>query len=286
MPGRSDFDYAPEYVAARAVLLDALDALRTHLPSVIVVGAQAVYLHTGSGDLIDAPMTTDGDLALDVASLETEPEITAMMRAAAFAEGPNPGSWKGRGDVAVDIMVAPSQSGRTSAKARSARLDGHEKWTARVTPGLEPALVDHSSHTLCALDPADHRHVDVHVAGPAALLVAKAIKFQERLTDTKAAGKRVKEKDALDMLRLLQAVDTEELIAGLRLHLADEYAKDVSIRAMAFLEEQGTAPDAVLPLAAAAVAGGGSTVAPSFAVLTRDLLEAFTRLNSPGYSPN
>ena len=37
---------APEYVAARRVLIDALVALRPHLDAMIVIGAQAVYLRT------------------------------------------------------------------------------------------------------------------------------------------------------------------------------------------------------------------------------------------------
>lgn len=43
--------HAPEYVAARRVLLDALEALKDHLPSLILVGAQAVYHHTGISGL-------------------------------------------------------------------------------------------------------------------------------------------------------------------------------------------------------------------------------------------
>lgn len=39
-----DPDPDPRYVAARRVLLDALDALAPHRPAVIVAGAQAVYL--------------------------------------------------------------------------------------------------------------------------------------------------------------------------------------------------------------------------------------------------
>ncbi len=37
--------YVPEYVAARRVLLDALEALTDHLPSLILVDARVVYLH-------------------------------------------------------------------------------------------------------------------------------------------------------------------------------------------------------------------------------------------------
>lgn len=278
MAGESEFDYAPEYVAARRVLLDALDALQAHRLAIIIVGAQAVYLHTGAGDFVDPPMTTDGDVALNVASLKTRPEITAALAAAAFVPGPSPGRWIGRGEVPVDIMVTPSQSGRASANARSARLKGHENSAARPTAGIEPALVDHAVHTLCALDPNDNREVAVNVAGPAALLVAKAIKFQERLTDTKTAGRRVKQKDALDMLRLLQAVETEDLIAGLRLHLADGHAREVSVRAMAFLKEHGSSANSALPQAAAAVAGGDPVVAPSFVALVGNLLDAFETL--------
>lgn len=111
MPGANDISYPAEYVAARAVLLDALQALDDHLPAIVVVGAQAVYLHTGAGDFIEPPMTTDGDLALNVASLRGEPEITAALTDAGFRPGSNPGSWLGTGNVAVDIMVTPSQSG-------------------------------------------------------------------------------------------------------------------------------------------------------------------------------
>ena len=50
MPGEPD----PQYVRARCVLLNAADALAAHLDSVVLVGAQAVYLHTGETELFDA----------------------------------------------------------------------------------------------------------------------------------------------------------------------------------------------------------------------------------------
>ena len=55
----------PVYVRARRVLLDALDALREHRGAVLLVGAQAIYLHTGEVDLAVAPYTSDADLALN-----------------------------------------------------------------------------------------------------------------------------------------------------------------------------------------------------------------------------
>ena len=53
MPGAGSPD--PEYIAARRVLLDALAALGTHRKAVVPVGAQAIYLHAGEGDLAVAP---------------------------------------------------------------------------------------------------------------------------------------------------------------------------------------------------------------------------------------
>ena len=45
MPGEPD----PLYVRARRALLDAADALEAHLDAVVLVGAQAVYLHAAIG---------------------------------------------------------------------------------------------------------------------------------------------------------------------------------------------------------------------------------------------
>jgi hypothetical protein len=69
----------PLYVAARRVLLDALEALAPHGDAVVIVGAQAIYLRTGDGDLTVAPYTTDGDLALDPSRL-TEIRHMAQIR--------------------------------------------------------------------------------------------------------------------------------------------------------------------------------------------------------------
>ena len=47
MPGAPD----PEYVLARKVLLDALQALGEQRSAIVLVGAQAIYLHTGDAEL-------------------------------------------------------------------------------------------------------------------------------------------------------------------------------------------------------------------------------------------
>jgi capsule polysaccharide export protein KpsC/LpsZ len=67
---------------------------------------------------------------------------------------------------------------------------------------------------------------------------------------------RVKEKDALDILRLLQAVDTADLVAGLRRHLDHDSASNVTTRGMSFLKEHGMTPTSRLATFATAAATG------------------------------
>jgi hypothetical protein len=54
----------PLYVRARAALLDAVEALDAHRDALVLVGAQAIYLHTGDADLTVAEYTTDADFTV------------------------------------------------------------------------------------------------------------------------------------------------------------------------------------------------------------------------------
>src|SRR5215210_3400812 len=84
----------PEYVLARKVLLDALEALGDQRNAVGLVGAQAIYLHTGDADLAVAPYTTDGDVALDPSRLKDDPRLAEALREAGFvADAQNVGTW-------------------------------------------------------------------------------------------------------------------------------------------------------------------------------------------------
>lgn len=267
-------DVAPEYVTARRVLLDALTALEGHLDNLILVGAQAVYHHAGEADLNVPLLTTDGDLAINTSDLKEAPEIGTALRAAGFKPGPNPGHWVTNGDVAVDLMVVPHQAGTTRASARAARLAPHEKLTARIARGLEPALVDNEHVTIAALEPGDSRAYELRVAGPAALLTAKAIKIGERLEQADAQPDRLKEKDALDAFRILQAVDTPDLVRGFAFHREDEHAAVVTAEAIEVYRAHASTPQDRIALLAASAAQGDPTVAPAFAALVMDLLSA------------
>jgi hypothetical protein len=202
---------AYEYIEARRTLLDALDALQSHRDSLVLIGAQ-----TG---LSVPPMTTDADLALNTDLLADDPEIATLLRAAGFENKQQPGHWENPQGIALDLMVAPHQSNRASATARAADLGPHSKTVARIGPGLAPALTDNQLQVIEALDPSDSRTHEIRVAGPAALLIAKTIKIGDRLDDASRGDlKRIIDKDALDVLRLLQACPTAELSAGLTRH--------------------------------------------------------------------
>lgn len=207
----------PLYVAARRVLLDGLEALGTQRQAVILVGAHAVYLRVGEGDLATTPYTTDADLALDPALLREAPLLRDALRAAGFwpkagAGGPIVGSWVaaveiGGNAVSVDLdLLVPAAVG--GAGTRAARLGAHGDRLARKASGLELALADNDLMAVGSLED-DPRDFAVRVAGPAALLVSKVHKVAERLDDPRR-NERIG-KDALDMLRLLRGADLDAI---------------------------------------------------------------------------
>src|SRR5256885_5873223 len=148
MPGEPD----PLYVLARRALLDALDALRSQLDAVVLVGAQAVYLHTGDADLAVAEYTIDADLAVNPGALADAPLLAQALTGAGFTAQGGPGAWLSPDGIPVDLMVPEALAG---PGRRGARLGAHGHRVARRAKGLEAALVDHDLHTIRALDPAD-----------------------------------------------------------------------------------------------------------------------------------
>ncbi|MBP2340799.1 hypothetical protein JOF41_006977 [Saccharothrix coeruleofusca] len=268
-----------EYVVARSVLLDALDALGPHRDAAVLVGAQAVYLHSGDADLSTAPTTTDADLALTPSRLADEPLIGEAMRAAGFVPGGQPGTWLGRGRVAVDLMVPEALSG--VGGRRGARLPGHGNRVARRTLGLEASVVDNEVHSITALDGVDTRSFRIRVAGPAALLVSKMIKIDER----REQPHRLKPKDGLDVLRLLRTTDPARLARTLRELASSDLAGEVVRCAVAAMRHHGTDPDGVLPALAAAAEQGfedADVIRMSTVTLVEDVLRELGRSTRAG----
>lgn len=231
----------PRYVAARRVLLDALEALSAHGQAVIVAGAQAVYLRTGEGEVGIAPYTTDGDLAIDPATLKDEPQLEAAMRAAHFTRDvTEPGIWLATTTVDGEELTIPidlivPEGVAPPGGRRGARLGPHGNRAARRAVGLEAALVDHSPMTVTALEPADTRKFEVEVAGVAALLVAKAHKIHDRLASNRPG--RAEDKDAADVYRLMQTTSPTDVAARLAALREHETAGSVTDAAIGYLVE-------------------------------------------------
>ncbi len=221
----------PLYVAARRVLLDALEALNEHCGAVILVGAQAIYLQADEADLdvSVAPFTTDADLSIDPQRLGDDPRIAHAMIEAGFTlkvkrgGGIEPGTWlattKVDGEpvaVPVDLLVPEALAPRKGR--RDARLPAHGKNATRWTPGLEATVLDNTEMTIASLEPdMDTRTAAIRVAGPAALLVAKAHKIAERVVDEQhGRTHRLKPKDAGDVIRLMRS-PTPPAVIGARL---------------------------------------------------------------------
>ena len=263
MPGEPD----PLYVLARRALLDGLSALEPHLNSIIVIGAHAVYLHTGPADVAVAEFTTDADLAIAPELLADHPSLGDLLEAHGFVLQDDPGKWKTADGIQVDLLVPDALAG---PGRRGARLTGHGKRVARRAKGIEGALVDSEVLLIGALHPADERSFRVAVAGPAALLVAKIHKIAERVNEPD----RLVDKDALDVLRLLQAVPTGPIATGLRRLLDSEGAGPVTTEALRLAGELLSRPGSPGPRMAARAAGAlddPEVVANSLATLWSDL---------------
>jgi len=259
----------PLYVRARAALLDTTKALAPFLDAVVLVGAQAVYLRTGPANLLVAEYTTDADFALDPAGLPDSPLLEDVLESHGFALRRVPGAWLSSDGIPVDFMVPEELAG---AGSRAARLGVHGNRVARRARGLEGTLVDRDRMTIRALAVDDIRSVEMWVAGPGALLVAKVTKIGERL-----GGTRVVDKDALDTLRLLQATTTVDLaqrLAGLRQHHLSAEVTGRAIDRFDTLFGSPTAQGVAMIVRASGDGDDPATLTASTVTLTRDLLDA------------
>ena len=258
----------PLYVRARAALLDATDALAEQIDALVLVGAQAIYLHTGDADLAVAEYTTDADFTIGPAELHDSPLLADLLTERGFTTREHPGGWLSPDGIYVDLMVPEALAG---AGTRGARLGVHGKRVARRAKGLEASLVDHEPMTIAALDPTDPRSVTMLVAGTGALLIAKVHKIAERTQ----AGDRVRDKDALDVLRILQATETTDLTQRLDHLRGNELSAEVTEEGITQLAPLFGRIDAVgveMAIRAAGVGADPETIAASMTLLISDLL--------------
>lgn len=262
---------------ARTALLDALEALQDHLNAIILVGAQAVYQHTGDAKVALAEFTTDGDLAIDPVLLCADPLVQDAMVAAGFKPDPREsvvGTWLARNGVPIDLMIPDAVAG---AGRRSVTAPPHDSRSMRRARGLEAALVDNMKLPIAASDPnTDPRKFIIAVAGPAASVVAKLHKINDRITKPS----RLENKDSHDIYRLLVAIDTERLANSLRTLLAQPVSEPVTRESLGFLRMLfADGPDSAgsqMAGAAEEIIGDPSSVSESVSLLAQDLLRALS----------
>lgn len=271
--------YDPDYIGARETLLDAVEALGTHRDAVILVGAQAIYVHTedeGAGFAL-SPFTYDADIALDPRLLGTAPTIIEAMSRAGFRLGKQPGLYKRDGHSQVDLLVPRAVGG---PGRRAARLGIHGKRAAMKVHGLEGALVSHARRKITSLTVRADRSCILKVAGPAALLVAKVHKIWERLEGPDARRRARLAKDAFDIYRLLRAIDTAEMASEFDLLASHDVSSHVASDALSrFRSLFGGASGTGTELVVRAVEGveDADFITQSSVALSQDLIEATTR---------
>ena len=260
-------------IEARTGLLDALEALGPHRDSVILVGAQAIYIHTSKFKSSIAEFTKDADLAFQPELLASSPLIEVLLTEAGFLPDTKgqPGRWISPRDIPVDFMVPERLVGTFR---RSAGIAPHAKNTARSTRGIEGCLVDKNIHTIKSFDLEDTRIFENWVAGPSSLLVAKVIKISERLE----ASRLLEDKDAHDVYRLLSSVPLSTFISGLSILKSHALSADITQSGLEQLGEifaQGpTAPGSLRAGHAEFGFGNPDTVSQSVAFLAQELLDS------------
>lgn len=229
----------PEYVAARRVLLDALELLSDHVDSIVVAGAQAVYLRTGDINIGVAAFTTDGDLAIDPGRLADAPSLPDLMSQTfvpwkAPSGAAEPGIWVttarvGGREIEVKIDLIVPEGIAPPGGSRGARLWPHGRRAARKASGLEAVVIDHDRMTISALNPSDDGTIDCRVAGPTALLIAKAHKIHDRFASRHV--KTAARTRTAATCRLMQTTSIDDVRAVLRRLVVDDRAAEASRRA-------------------------------------------------------
>lgn len=263
-------------IVARRVLLDGLTALSKHLDAITVVGGQAVSLRTPDAAVANAAYTSDGDLSLDPQRLGDKPLVDEALRAAGFIlrQENQPGLWvhvERIGDqnvpVELDILVGKALG---PVGKRSARIAPHGPMSARWIEGLEVAAEDRSPMLVKSLDPADTRAINVNVAGPSALLIAKAYKVWDRVQDANTRPDRVVDKDASDILRIMMTTPVTYVASTLAALAKNDRVGAVTVTGIGYLRDLFGRP-------------GSQGVEMATRALTGDIPEARVRALAPAF---
>lgn len=236
----------PELVTSRRALIDVIIGLADHRDALTVLGGHAVIEVTQNIPALPPDDTTrDGDLGVIPRLLGDDPVLEERMKELGYemVRPERPGIWspvsqrdrdvRDRDSVDLIAPMSMSRNGVTSErKIRAARVGVHGSRTVSATEGTELSLTDRQMRVLRAFD--DGPEVEVHIAGPTALLCAKAYRLHDRmdLKPLQRNPERLRVKDFADLYRLLLAVSPDEASA-----IFAEGAESTEIREAVLLGE-------------------------------------------------
>ena len=177
-------------VAARSALLDALETLTDQQAALVLIGTQAIYLHTGAAPVALAEATKDTDLAVDPRALHDYPRLEEAMQRAGFYRNrtdPQPGSWLSARGIPGDLMVPELLAGLGERRDTPGRLldkDAHDVYRllrATETVTLATALAELQGNELAGsvTDEAIVYLERLFAAGPEALGAMMARRAEE-----------------------------------------------------------------------------------------------------------
>ncbi|QTX03476.1 hypothetical protein [Agromyces archimandritae] len=200
--------------ASRRLLVRTIRALEPFADSLTVVGAHAVHVWVQQQwGPIDMEATRDGDLVLNPVFIASTPKVVDLLAGIGLeaARPERPGIYGLRDEhdrafgerVTVDLIVPEAFAG---PGRRAARVDGQRNSLTRAH-GLELAVYDRRLMRVSTLDDGRPDEVSVHVAGPAALIVAKTIKVSERFAQAVERPDRLRPKDSGDIALLMMTCD-------------------------------------------------------------------------------
>lgn len=244
-------DLEIEIVTSRRALIDVIAGLADQREALTVLGGHAVIEVTqGIPALPPNDTTRDGDLGVIPQLLSDAPNLSARMTELGYeaARPERPGVWSpvSQRDRSVHDrdsvdLIAPMSFARgdltTTRSIRSARVGAHGKHAVSATHGTELSVFDRQWRTLRSFDGGPT--VEAYVAGPSALLCAKAYKIHDRLdpTELRRNADRLRPKDFADVYRLLLVITPEEASGVFAQGIADPKISDAVALGRAHLIE-------------------------------------------------
>ncbi|MFV0461192.1 MAG: hypothetical protein ACK5MT_20765 [Actinomycetales bacterium] len=230
-----DFDELEiEIVTSRRALIEVVAGLADQREALTVLGGHAVIEVTqGIPGLPRDDTTRDGDLGVIPQLLGDVPNLSARMTELGYeaARPERPGVWSpiSQRDRSIHDrdsvdLIAPMSLARgdltTDRSIRAARVGAHGRHAVSATRGTELSVLDRQWRTLRSFDGGPI--VDAYVAGPSALVCAKAYKIHDRLdpTELRRNADRLRPKDFADLYRLLLVITPEDA--------ADAFAQGVA----------------------------------------------------------